>query len=128
MGWATQLAPAIMGRPDQAAFGDELTRSFCSTDSLITHQSAQVTFRSDHRAELPRVKVPSLILQCQADSIASLNVGAYLNQHLPGSTFKVMQARGHCPHLSSLEEIPRLRMPLTWLKWTHNYYKSLVNK
>ncbi|GAB3037953.1 alpha/beta fold hydrolase [Spirosoma pulveris] len=108
MGWATQMAPAIMGRPDEAAYGDELTQSFCSTDPLIAHQFAQVTFRSDNRAELPQVSVPSLILQCQADIIAPLAVGQFLNQQLPGSTLRVMQARGHCPHLSSPQETREL--------------------
>lgn len=101
MGWANQLAPAIMGNPDRAELGQELVTSFCSTDPIIVRQFAEVTFRSDNRADLHKMRVPSLILQCQSDIIAPLEVGEYLHDQMALSSFQLMEATGHCPHLSS---------------------------
>jgi sigma-B regulation protein RsbQ len=50
--------------------------------------------------DLASVQVPSLILQCTDDAIAPECVGEYMARSLPGSTLSVMQATGHCPHMS----------------------------
>jgi sigma-B regulation protein RsbQ len=100
IGWANFLAPAIMKNAERPELGEELTASFCSTDPKIAHQFAKVTFLSDNRQDLKKVKVPSLILQCSDDLIAPFEVGNYLADHLPFSTLKIMKATGHCPHMS----------------------------
>jgi sigma-B regulation protein RsbQ len=104
IGWANFLAPAIMQNQENPELGNELTNSFCSTDPVIARQFAQVTFLSDNRQDLAKVRHPSLILQCSRDLIAPTEVGQYLQDHLPDSTQKLMQATGHCPHLSSPQE------------------------
>jgi sigma-B regulation protein RsbQ len=43
-------------------------------------------------------------MQCSEDAIAPLEVGDYLQRHLPQSTLSVMKATGHCPHMSHPEE------------------------
>lgn len=108
IGWANFMAPNIMGNGDRPALGEELAESFCSTDPLIARQFAEATFFSDNREDLALAKVPSLILQCSDDIIAPTEVGYYLKEHLPGSTLKIMQAKGHCPHMSEPEETIRL--------------------
>jgi sigma-B regulation protein RsbQ len=100
LGWAQFLAPVIMKNGDQPDLARELEESFCSTDPDIMRRFAEATFFADNRADLPQVRVPSLILQCTDDSIAPLEVGRYLEAHLPGSTLRIMQATGHCPHMS----------------------------
>ena len=104
IGWANFLAPNIMANPDRPELGQELSDSFCSTDPVVARQFAEVTFFSDNRRDLGKLSVPSLILQCSEDIIAPLEVGEYLAQHLPNSTFKVLKATGHCPHMSAPEE------------------------
>lgn len=100
IGWANTLAPLIMKHPDEPELAAELEQSFCSTDPQIAHDFAEATFFGDNRADLPLVTVPSLILQCSDDAIAPLEVGDYLQRHLPHSTLRVMDATGHCPHLT----------------------------
>jgi sigma-B regulation protein RsbQ len=100
LGWSSNLAPAIMGAPGQPELGVELTNSFCRTDPDIARHFARVTFLSDHRAELPRLTTPTLILQCSNDIIAPMAVGEYLHRELPRSTLRVIENVGHCPHLS----------------------------
>jgi sigma-B regulation protein RsbQ len=101
LGWSSTMAPAIMGAPDQPALGVELTNSFCRTDPEIAKQFARVTFLSDNRADLPRLRTPTLILQCSDDLIAPMAVGEYMRRVLPNATLRVIENVGHCPHLSA---------------------------
>ena len=104
IGWANFLAPAIMKNPERPELAQELTESFCSTDPVIARNFAEATFFADNRADLPRVTVPSLILQCSDDIIAPTSVGEYLDRELPQSTLHLLKATGHCPHMSDPEE------------------------
>jgi sigma-B regulation protein RsbQ len=101
LGWSSTMAPAIMGAPEQPELGVELTNSFCRTDPEIAKHFAQVTFLSDHRADLAKSLVPALIVQCHDDLIAPVAVGQYMHRVLPRSTLAVIDNVGHCPHLSS---------------------------
>jgi sigma-B regulation protein RsbQ len=101
LGWASATAPAVMGAPDRPELGQELTNSFCATDPEIAKHFARVTFLSDNRADLPRLRTRSLILQCSEDIIAPVQVGNYVHRAMPGSTLKIIDNIGHCPHLSA---------------------------
>ena len=104
LGWSTTMAPVIMGNPERPELGKELANSFCKTDPEIARNFARVTFLSDNRKDLPRLRTPSLILQCSSDVIAPLAVGDYLQRNLANSKLVVMKATGHCPNLSAPEE------------------------
>ena len=101
LGWSSNMAPAIMGAPDQPELGVELTNSFCRTDPEIAKQFARVTFLSDHRADCPKLQAPTLVLQCSEDLIAPRSVGEYLQKTIPNCTLRVIENVGHCPHLSA---------------------------
>jgi sigma-B regulation protein RsbQ len=104
LGWSSAMAPAIMGNADRPELAAELTNSFCRADPEIAKRFARVTFLSDNRADLPRLKTRSLILQCSHDVIAPESVGSYVHRQLPDSELVVMKATGHCPNLSAPEE------------------------
>ena len=104
LGWSATMAPVIMGNPDRPELGDELTNSFCRTDPQIASHFAHVTFTSDNRADLAKVDVDSLILQCSQDAIAPLPVGQFVHQQLRGSRLVTLDATGHCPNLSAPDE------------------------
>ena len=104
IGWANFLAPAIMKNPERPELAAELTESFCSTDPVIARQFAEATFFADNREDLARLRVPSLILQCSDDIIAPESVGEFVHRELADSTLHLMQATGHCPHMSHPEE------------------------
>ena len=104
IGWANYLAPVVMKNSERPELTKELEESFCSTDPKIARRFAEVTFFSDSREDLSKVKTPSLIMQCSEDAIAPLEVGDYLARHLPQSELQVMKATGHCPHVSHPEE------------------------
>lgn len=104
MGWSTAMAPLIMGNTGKPELAEELINSFCRTDPEIAKHFARTTFMSDNRADLPLVRIPSLVLQCSEDVIAPNEVGEYVHRHLPNSRLVVMRATGHCPNLSAPEE------------------------
>ena len=101
LGWSSAMAPAIMGNPDRPELAAELANSFCRTDPEIARHFARVTFLSDNRADLPRVRIRSLVLQCSEDAIAPHAVGEHVHRHLADSRLVVMRATGHCPNLSA---------------------------
>lgn len=101
LGWSQTYAPVIMGREDRPELGEELTNSFCRTDPEIARHFARVTFTSDNRADLARVNVPTLVLQCADDIIAPDAVGEYVQAQLPQSRLVRLAATGHCPNLSA---------------------------
>jgi sigma-B regulation protein RsbQ len=104
LGWSAAMAPVIMGNPDRPELGAELTNSFCRTDPLIASTFARATFLSDNRADLAKVPVRSLVLQCAEDVIAPPAVGEYVHRELPDSELVLLAASGHCPNLSAPAE------------------------
>jgi sigma-B regulation protein RsbQ len=104
LGWSSAMAPVIMGNSERPELGAELTNSFCATDPEIAKKFAHVTFMSDNRDDLPKLRTPALILQCTDDVIAPAVVGDYVHQNLPESTLVSMNATGHCPNLSAPAE------------------------
>ena len=107
VGWANFLAPVVINDASQMGRVRELEQSFCASDPDIVRRFARATFLGDHRAALPRVSVPSLILQCRHDALAPLEVGHYLHRNLTGSSLCILEAAGHCPHLTHPAETSR---------------------
>lgn len=105
MAWSASMAPVIMGKENGSELSGELEASFCRMDPFLAHHFARVTFLSDNRSDLPKVPVRTLILQCQKDVIAGLQVGEYVHRCLPNSQFVLMDATGHCPHMSAPEKV-----------------------
>jgi pimeloyl-ACP methyl ester carboxylesterase len=93
MGWSNAMAPSIMGNPDRPELGEELTNSFCRTDPEIAKAFARITFTSDNRSDLSKVKIPTLILQCSEDIIASEEVGKFVRSRVPEQRDRLPQ--GH---------------------------------
>ena len=103
IGWATYLAPVIMKNPQNPELTGELEASFCSTDPKIARRFAEATFFADNRADLKDVTTPALIIQCSDDAIAPVSVGEFVAREMPNATIKIIEASGHCPHMSHPE-------------------------
>jgi sigma-B regulation protein RsbQ len=105
LGWSAAMAPAIMGNGDRPELGERLTNSFCATDPAIAREFARVTFLSDNRDDLAKIRARTLVLQCSEDIIAPASVGQYVHERVPGSRFMLLDATGHCPNLSAPQEV-----------------------
>lgn len=101
LGWSASMAPAIMGNPDRPELGEELRASFCTVDPTIAEGFARATFLADNRDDLRAVTARCLVLQSREDIIASPVVGQYVADHLAEASLVVLEATGHCPHLSA---------------------------
>lgn len=51
---------------------------------------------SDGREDVKTVAVPTLVLECRQDVIASREVGAYVRDTIPGSRLVNLEATGYC--------------------------------
>jgi len=105
LGWASTMAPTIMGTPGKPELVEELNNSFCRNDPEIARQFARVTFLSDNRQDLIGLNTPSLILQSSDDLIAPETVGDFMHRVLPRSTLRIIDNVGHCPHMSAPDAI-----------------------
>ncbi len=108
LGWASFLAPVVMKNEERPELTQELEESFCSTDPIITRRFAEATFFSDNRADLAKIEMPVLIMQCAEDAIAPDLVGEYMSRSIAGSKLVKMDATGHCPHMSHPGETIRI--------------------
>ena len=54
----------------------------------------------DHRALLPNIKVPNLVIAGRHDPATTLQAGEYLRDHIPGVAFTVLEAA----HISNVEQ------------------------
>ncbi len=99
LGWSHAMAPVIMGTPDRPDLQDELAETFCRNDPARARVFA--TFLSDNRADLARIAVPKLVIECAEDAIAPREVGAYVHEHICDSQLITLDATGHCPQVSS---------------------------
>ncbi len=83
----------------------ELEASFCRTDPEVAAQFARVTFRGDNRADLDKVAAPTLVLQVRDDAIAPMEAGEFVRDHIDGAVFRVLETRGHTPHMSDPDQV-----------------------
>jgi sigma-B regulation protein RsbQ len=114
LGWSSTMAPVIMGNAERPELAQELANSFCRTDPEVAKHFARVTFLSDNRADLPKLKAKAIVLQCSNDAIAPDSVGRYVSERMPDATFVQLRATGHCPNLSAPEEtVAAIRQFLT---------------
>lgn len=100
IGWANFFAPEVLPNEEDPELTEELEESFCSTDPVIAHEFAKATFLADNREDLPEIEVPVLIIQNEHDTIAPKDVGEYVHSHIPESHMEVLDAHGHCPHMT----------------------------
>ncbi|MBO2008844.1 alpha/beta fold hydrolase [Hymenobacter negativus] len=102
--WANPFASLLMGPTNAASAMEELAGFFCEMNPTVACQLARVTFLADNRADVARLNLPTLVLQCTHDIAVPPEVAAYLLHHLPQGTLVQLQAMGHCPHLSAPTE------------------------
>lgn len=99
--WASGFAPIAMGNPDKPELALEFANTLAAIRPDIAQAVARVIFQSDHRQELPRLKLPTVILQTSNDIAVPVEVGQYLADHVSQSKLIYINAQGHLPHISA---------------------------
>ena len=103
LGWSSSITPVIAGNSDKPEAAEELHNSFCRMNPDIAKQFAKATFLADNRDDLSEVSVPCLIIQCDPDMIAPVEVGKYVQEQMENCALIQINASGHCPHLTAPE-------------------------
>ncbi len=99
--WAEYMGPVAMQNPEHPELAAALIRQFRAANPETARHFARATFFADYRKDLSRLRVPALILQSQDDFVVPIEVGEYLHRMMPGSTLRVIDAKGHYPHMSA---------------------------
>jgi sigma-B regulation protein RsbQ len=105
--WASGLAHMLQGHTHPRTSMEELAGFFCEMNALVAPQFARATFLADHRADVGRLQLPTLVLQCSHDVAVPDEVDEYWRAHLPRGTVELLATCGHCPHLSAPAETMR---------------------
>lgn len=99
--WVSGFASLAMGNPDQPELATAFANTLAAIRPDIAQAVARVIFQSDHRAELPRLQVPTLILQSNNDIAVPVEVGQYMADKIPNNRLVRLNAKGHLPHISA---------------------------
>lgn len=103
--WTMNYSRLAMQNPDQP----ELSRSFAKSLRRIPTERVLTVLhsilQSDYRAELPKLAVPTLIIQSQSDPFVPMAVAEYLRRTIRGSRLELIEAHGHLPHISAPETV-----------------------
>ena len=105
VGWSMSMAPVIMGNADRPELAAELASSFCRADPEIAYHFASLIFLSDNRSQLKNIRTRTLVMQTANDPIVPESVGRYLAASIPASNYALLNATGHCPHMSAPAEV-----------------------
>jgi sigma-B regulation protein RsbQ len=101
-GWSSTFA-AIAAK--DAEVQRALEELFSKNHRGHLREFAQSVLSSDFRAELPKLRVPSLVLGTAQDDMVPSSVGEYLHAHLPGSEYVCFDLAGHCPQMTHPRQI-----------------------
>lgn len=99
--WASGFAGMVMGHPERADLTQEFSQTLSAIRPDIAVAVSRIIFQSDYRAELPRLRVPTLVVQSSHDVAVPRGVGEYLASHIPQAKLLVIDSRGHLPHMSA---------------------------
>ncbi|HCF30435.1 MAG TPA: alpha/beta hydrolase [Cyanobacteria bacterium UBA11049] len=99
--WASGFAPIAMATQDRPELAREFANTLTAIRPDIAQAVAKMIFQSDHRAELPRLTVPTVILQASDDIAVPPEVGQYMADKIPISKLLNIDAKGHLPHISA---------------------------
>jgi sigma-B regulation protein RsbQ len=102
--WSALMSPTVAGAEHVEA-QQEWQASVCRTDPTIAKEFARVTFKSDHRADFADVNTPTLLLECSDDALAPPEVGAYVQSVMGDCRRLVLDATGHCPHMTAPDQV-----------------------
>lgn len=103
--WVSGFAPLIMGNLDKPELATEFASTLAAIRPDIAQAVARLIFQSDHRTELPKLSVPTVILQASNDIAVPPQVGQYMATHIPSSRLISIPATGHLPHLSAPNQV-----------------------
>lgn len=103
--WATNFAATMM----ENAHNPALSVRFADAIRAIPAQRVLTVlcsiFQSDHRDDVAKLQLPTLLIQSRNDRAVPLDVAEFLHAQIRHSTLKVIDTHGHLPHVSAPEVV-----------------------
>jgi sigma-B regulation protein RsbQ len=100
--WVQSVVPLAVGGEAGQATTDEVMGFFRQVDPEIAVHMFRTILFSDHRVDLARVDIPTLIVQATFDAFVPQAVARYLHEHIAASKLHMLSgAGGHYPHLGA---------------------------
>ncbi len=117
--WTHQVAPLVVGNPERPELAWELEASFNRIEPDVARRFARLSFRSDHRADLPLLGTPATVLQCGDDNMVPEVVGEFMRESIRDCELIQLRASGHCPHMSAPQELTGVLAGVLAQDWAH---------
>ena len=93
---------------EEPELAGSLRDTFCALDPRMARRFAELSFLVDARADPPRLRHPSLVLQCARDAVVPVAAADYVRRYLPGARYVLLDVDEHCPHVSHPREVEAL--------------------
>ncbi|WP_224242217.1 alpha/beta fold hydrolase [Hyalangium gracile] len=106
--WASGFSRMVAGPSALPEVAETFARGLLSLRPDIAIGIARLAFETDLRAQVPRLSLPTWVLQPQNDFAVPVAVGHYLAEHLPRGHLELVPNQGHLPHMSAPGEINAL--------------------
>jgi sigma-B regulation protein RsbQ len=110
--WVSGFSTIVAENPERPEIAAQFASTLAQLRPDIAVAVSRMVYESDHRADLPGLSVPTLVLQSTHDIAVPLSVGKYLEQHIPDARLHVVDAQGHLPHLSNPAGVLAAMRPL----------------
>ncbi|EYF00933.1 alpha/beta fold hydrolase [Chondromyces apiculatus] len=101
--WAAGFAGAMMAAPDRPHLAVDFAATLASLRPDIAQPIIRMVLGSDHREDLPRLRVPTLIVQSRDDLVVPMSVGEYMAKKIPYAQYLAIEASGHLPQITAPE-------------------------
>lgn len=105
--WASGFAPLAMGNYQSPQLAEHFCNTLAAIRPDIALEVARVIFQSDNRKNLPKLTVPTLLIQTKRDAFVPREVAIYLHGHIANSQLAEIEAEGHLPHISAPAEVSK---------------------
>lgn len=106
--WASGFGRAAAGASATPDVAEAFVRTLSSLRPDVALGVARVLFESDLREQVPKLSLPTWILQPVQDLAVPREVGDYLARHLPRGHLSIVNNEGHLPHLTRPGQINAL--------------------
>ena len=115
--WTHQVAPLIVGNPDRPELAWELESGFNHIEPGVARRFARLSYRSDYRADMALLTIPTTVLQCTDDNMVPVVVGEFMRESIRDCELIQLRASGHCPHMSAPQEVSNVLARLLEQDW-----------
>lgn len=102
--WVAGFVPAMIGVDHQDS-SRYLNDTLCHMRPDIALAFLRVMLNSDHRHDLGAVRLPTWILQTQADQAVPPAAARFLHGAIRASCYRELPTKGHLPHLTEPEMV-----------------------